>query len=149
MGKNQLLILIIVGVVIIAGVYLGLRSYRPAPQPQTINQTPVTEKSQPSPTDQNLKETSQDEHLVEITAAGFSPQSITIKAGQAVTWINKDKSSHQVASAVHPTHLVYPPLNTIGLLTSGEGKPLVFPQAGTFKYHDHLNPGFTGEVVVE
>lgn len=88
------------------------------------------------------------EYMVGITAEGFSPKEITIKAGSNVTWTNSDKVVHTVNSAVHPTHQVYPPLN-LGNIQPGDKKSLTFPTAGIYKYHDHLNPSLTGQVTVE
>jgi len=53
-----------------------------------------------------------------------------------------------VNSALHPTHLEYPPLN-LGVIKPGESKSLTFPEAGTYKYHDHLNPSLFGSVTVQ
>lgn len=87
-------------------------------------------------------------NTVKIQSSGFVPASISIKVGQTLTWVNADSVNHNVNSAVHPTHLVYPPLN-LGLIKSGEEKSLTFPKAGTYKYHDHLNPSLTGSVTVQ
>ena len=86
--------------------------------------------------------------IVKITQSGFSPKTVTIKVGEAVTWMNDDSAVHTVNSAVHPTHQVYPPLN-LGNIQAGGKLSLTFPEAGTYKYHDHLNPSLTGSVTVE
>ena len=90
-----------------------------------------------------------EKNVVKISSAGFLPKEITIKKGEEVTWVNEDSSGHQVNSAIHPTHQIYPPLNSVGLLESGEKKSLSFPDAGVYKYHDHLNPTLFGSVTVE
>ena len=61
------------------------------------------------------------------------------------------------ASAVHPTHRAYP--TTGGCLGStfdackgvqpGASWSFRFDIAGTWKYHNHLNPNNTGAIVVE
>lgn len=89
-----------------------------------------------------------EKNVVKITSSGFLPQNITIKTGESVRWVNDETLDHAVNSAVHPTHLLYPPLN-LGLIKSGEEKSLEFPTAGTYKYHDHLNPSLTGSVTVQ
>ncbi|MBI2580683.1 cupredoxin domain-containing protein [Candidatus Woesearchaeota archaeon] len=101
------------------------------------------------------------EKTIEITATGFSPSPLTIKAGQTVTFVNKDTAQHWPASAVHPTHAVYPePDGCIGSkfdackgLAQGESFTFVFNEKGSWKYHDHLNccsdPAFFGTIVVE
>lgn len=85
---------------------------------------------------------------VTISNSGYSPKDITIKPGESVTWTNSDSAVHTVNSAIHPTHQVYPPLN-LGNLAPGTSKSLTFPEAGTYKYHDHLNPTLFGSVTVE
>jgi plastocyanin len=95
-------------------------------------------------------------NVVEIAASGFSPSSITINAGDTVTFVNRDSAKHWPASAVHPTHSAYPePGGCIGSkfdacrgLSQGESFAFTFTHVGTWKYHDHLNPTTTGTVVV-
>ncbi len=100
-------------------------------------------------------------NTVEITAAGFNPNTFTVQAGEAVVFVNKDATEHWPASAAHPTHVVYPePGGCIGSkfdacksLATGEPFMFVFNQKGSWKYHDHLNccsdPAFFGTIVVE
>lgn len=96
-------------------------------------------------------------NTVEITSSGFSPNTLTINAGDTVTFVNKDSRSHWPASAVHPTHTVYPESGgCIGSkfdackgLAQSETFSFKFDQKGTWKYHDHLNPGLTGTIVVQ
>lgn len=95
-------------------------------------------------------------NVVGITASGFSPSTITVNAGDTVTFVNRDSAKHWPASAMHPTHSAYPePGGCIGSkfdachgLSQGESFAFTFTHAGTWKYHDHLNPGTTGTVVV-
>lgn len=137
---------VVVVLVILAGWYFIQSQQRqavpsPAPQVSPQEETPATSEATPSET--------ADKNVVKVSSSGFSPQNITITVGESVTWINEDSENHQIQSAVHPTHQLYPPLNTVGLLKSGEKKSLSFPEAGTYKYHDHLNPSFTASVTVE
>lgn len=128
--------------VLVAGVWLLTGSKKTAPNPSPAS-APAASQETASPS----AEVSQ--NVVNILSSGFMPQTITVKAGESVTWVNEDSVSHQVNSAPHPTHTNYPPLNTVGLIKAGESKSLAFPDAGSFKYHDHLNPSLTGTVVVE
>lgn len=114
----------------------------PASSPKAASSPKVAASPSASPAAKNAK------NIVKIQSSGFVPQSITVKAGEMVTWVNSDSVNHDLRSAVHPTHLVYPPLN-LGLIKPGEEKSLSFPKAGTYKYHDHLNPSSTGSVTVE
>ena len=145
MSSRNLVIGVIVVLVALVGWYYIQSQKGQVPQVPTVETQPETTPAttSASPTEEV------EENVVTITSSGFSPQNITVKAGESVTWINQDTSDHQVNSVVHPTHLVYPPLNTVGLLKPGGKKSLSFPDKGTYKYHDHLNPSLTGSVTVE
>lgn len=102
-------------------------------------------------------------HTIEMTTTGFKPRSLTIKAGDTVVFENKDRNRHWPASAVHPTHTVYPgsSINKCGTseeenifdackgMERGEEYSFAFIEKGTWNYHDHLNSALTGEIVVE
>lgn len=132
-------------VVLVAGYFL--LSNR-SPQTQT-NLTPTPTETSPSPSASPATSSAQLQTTsVKITSSGFVPTTVTIKAGDSVTWTNDDTSIHTVNSSPHPTHTDYAPLN-LNQLKSGESKSLTFPQAGTYKYHNHLRPSLTGSVVVQ
>ncbi len=139
MSRNQLIIAAALLVALMAGWYF--LSNKQTYQSTLAPTTETTKETSPSATVQK--------NIVTITSNGFTPQVVTIKAGESVDWVNNNSTSHEVNSAVHPTHQVYPPLNNVGLLKPGEQKTLSFPTAGTYKYHDHLNPSLTGVVTVE
>ncbi|MEK6950886.1 MAG: hypothetical protein AABX13_04150 [Nanoarchaeota archaeon] len=102
-------------------------------------------------------------HAVEITASGFLPGTVTVKAGDKVEWTNEHSVDAWPASAVHPTHKAYPGsdinkceskdrdniFDACQRLRQGGSWSFVFREKGTWKYHNHLNPGQTGTVVVE
>jgi len=88
------------------------------------------------------------ETVVDITKDGFSPSTVTVKAGESVSWTNADTGRHAVDSDPHPTNTDYPPLN-IGSVEPGDKKSLVFPEPGSYKYHDFDNPQFKGVVIVQ
>lgn len=85
---------------------------------------------------------------VSVAATGFSSASVTIPVGGTVTFTNVDTESHQIASNPHPVHTNFQALN-IAVLAPGASGAVVFDRAGTFGYHDHLNPGLTGIVIVQ
>lgn len=87
---------------------------------------------------------------ISITDKGFNPATITIKVGQAVTWTNDGKKQHQIASDPHPTDDALADLNDDAPLLTGDSFSYVFEEAGTYTYHDELNPlGLNGTVIVE
>lgn len=101
--------------------------------------------------------TSITENTVEITYSGFSPNTLTINAGDTITFVNKDTNPHWPASAIHPTHTAYPEsggcigskFDACKALSQGETFIFKFNQKGSWKYHDHLNPSLTGTITVQ
>jgi len=144
MSRNVMLTIIVIAVVVLGGWFL-IRSQQTPTSTSSVLTPTSTESSAPSASE---GATAQEENIVEITPNGFLPQGITIKTGESVTWQSKDMVDHTVNSALHPTHLEYPPLN-LGVIKPGESKSLTFPEAGTYKYHDHLNPSLFGSVTVQ
>lgn len=78
----------------------------------------------------------------------FSPASIEIKVGDTVTFTNNSSASIRIASNPHPGHTSYPALDS-GTLAAGATYSIVFPQAVTVNYHNHLNPAIGGTIVVK
>jgi plastocyanin len=99
---------------------------------------------------------------VHITESGFEPKTVTVEAGQVVFFINERDDESWVASNLHPTHTEYPgsdirncgtdtqatSFDTCRGIAPGERFVFQFTTPGTWKYHDHLKPSFTGEVSV-
>ena len=103
------------------------------PQPQLQQQPPATVQAQ---------------NTVTLTADGFLPSTLTIKAGTTVTWINNSGSDATVNSDPHPLHTDYPPLN-LGSFSDGQTLSLIFNTAGTHGYHNHFNSDQKGTIIVE
>ncbi|OHB03579.1 MAG: hypothetical protein A3B03_02545 [Candidatus Zambryskibacteria bacterium RIFCSPLOWO2_01_FULL_42_41] len=78
----------------------------------------------------------------------FSPSEVKIKKGGKVTWTNEGSRQVWPASAVHPTHLVYPGFDALKGLNAGESYSFVFEKVGEWAYHNHLNPSMRGKVKV-
>ena len=156
MSSQNLTITAVVVVLLLAlGGWFVLKSQNSAtPSPTPAATAVIQTVPSPSPMDSSAPTSSSSsattgEQMVTISSSGFSPATVTIKAGQTVTWTNKDTAMHTVNSDPHPVHTAYPPLNTVGRLSPGQVKSLSFPTAGTYRYHDHLNPDWTGTVVVQ
>ena len=75
-----------------------------------------------------------------ITIAGFEPSTMTIRTGQAVTWVNRTSANQQVTA--NDAAFASP------VLAPGARYSHTFPTAGTFGYRDALQPTMTGSVVV-
>jgi len=132
-------LIIVVAVVMVSGKF-GKKTTAPVSNTTQTQQQPQAGKVT----------TINNEQIITITAtnSGFDPETITIKSGTRVIWTSTSDGPVAIASADHPTHKVYPPLN-LGSFEKGSSVQLVFDKPGTYKYHDHLNPENTGTVVVE
>ncbi len=86
--------------------------------------------------------------IVEMTANGFNPPAVDIKAGTTVKFVNKDTVPHWPASGVHPTHEICKGFDAQKPLASGESYSYTFTEVKTCPMHDHLNPGTKGTITV-
>ena len=96
--------------------------------------------------------------IVIYTDSGFSPETIEIENGETVRWVNNSSRTLWVASAIHPTHTLYPEKNDSDCLGSsfdacGGIAPeasfeFTFNESGSWKYHNHLSTGRRGTVDV-
>lgn len=92
-----------------------------------------------------------------FTEQGYAPLSLVVPLGSIVTFVNKSAQPMWPASAMHPTHSIYPTAGgCIGSTFDACAQVLpegtwafTFDQKGTWKYHDHLNPRFFGQITVE
>ena len=120
----------------------------------SVDDTQETSHQESTDTAQEV-ETSQT--TIEISSSGFSPSTLTISKGTTVTFINRDSSTHQPASNPHPAHTGYPEEGTCSGsafdscngLSQGESWSFTFDEVGTWRYHDHLNSGMAGTIIVQ
>ena len=147
-GKNAALVIATLVVVLLIGAIIIKKSHRFTSSETSTPQQDIQNSATPSGQTASSSADS-NEIQVAVNSDGFSPSSVTIKAGQTVTWTNTDNTTHAVYSNPHPTHTDYPPLNSVGEIQPGQKKSFTFTQAGTYKYHDHLFPENGGTVVVQ
>jgi plastocyanin len=86
---------------------------------------------------------------VSLTKDGFAPSTVTIKAGNIVEWTSSDDAgTHIVAANPLKVHSELPSLVSTQL---GQGAiyRYKFTKAGTYHYHDEVNPQLNGTVVVK
>lgn len=79
---------------------------------------------------------------IEIKDFHFNPQTLTVKSGEKITWINRDEEPHTVVS-VEKQFKKSPPLDTDQEFTITAGA------AGTYTYFCSVHPKMTGTIVVE
>lgn len=135
------------------------------PPAEDPTEEPPAEESPPQPPTEDppaeppMEEPS--EFTIERTNTGYSPSTLTISVGDTVIFLNKSNSQNWPASDRHPTHTNYPGsgitkcgssttiFDACKELASGESYSFTFNEIGTWNYHDHLQPGKTGTIIVE
>jgi plastocyanin len=85
--------------------------------------------------------TSSKQNTIEIKDFAFNPQTITVKSGQTITWINRDEEPHTVVS-VEKQFKKSSALDTDQSFTITAGAP------GTYTYFCSVHPKMTGTIVV-
>lgn len=87
---------------------------------------------------------------VSIKATGFSPQTLQVKKGTQVIWLNLDARPHQIMTDPHPLHNSLSQFQQNSPLKQGDTFSFTFDKTGTFTYHDETNPlKVKGIVIVE
>lgn len=83
-----------------------------------------------------------------ITEDGFAPQTLQVKKGTYVRFVNKTDEWHWPASDIHPTHTLYSEFDPKQTIGPGEEWGFIFEKVGEWGMHDHLMPYVTGEIIV-
>jgi plastocyanin len=78
---------------------------------------------------------------VKIDNFSFAPESVTVKAGTTVTWINEDDIPHTVASSAKAFKSK--------ALDTDDTYAFTFMTPGVYQYFCSLHPHMTGTIVVE
>ena len=90
----------------------------------------------------NDDSTSSKQNRIEIKDFAFNPQTLTVKSGEKVTWINRDEEPHTIVS-VEKQFKKSTALDTDQEFTITVGAP------GTYDYFCSVHPKMTGTIVVE
>jgi plastocyanin len=85
---------------------------------------------------------------IKYTSSGFSPKTVTIKAGGTLKITNESGGSMQFNSDPHPSHTNLPGLN-VGSIGAGSSAQVTLTKKGTFGAHNHLKPSDKVTIVVE
>lgn len=155
--------------VLIVGVLLLLSACRQVEEPVQSAVAVQEYVSEESNSEENIaddvaaeEESASEEVTIEMISSGFSPSDVTVKAGGTVIFVNKDTNGHWPASAVHPTHTVYPgsskdkcgtveqdkTFDACSEVAPSDSYSFTFTEVGSWKYHDHLNPSNSGMITV-
>ncbi len=79
-------------------------------------------------------------NTIAIQNFAFSPATITLKAGDSITWTNQDAAPH-TATADDGSF-------DTGSLANGQSKSITFSKSGTFTYHCSVHPSMKATIVV-
>lgn len=143
--------IIVIGILVLIGIigFYSTRNSEPTEYTIGINR------------DQSNQQKSGEQYIIKITPNGFNPSVLTINAGERVIWVNKYNLPSWPASNVHPTHTLYPGsnINKCGTselifdacknLKQGESFSFTLNEKGSWRYHDHLDPGTGGTINVK
>lgn len=123
-------IIVIIVVIIIAGGYwfLTQKQYQPSTAPIVTQQ-----QLSPKPTATTTNGT------ITIQNFSFNPETLTIKQGDTVTWINQDTTAHIIKS------------DTFNSADLGQDDQFqfTFNAKGTFSYTCSIHPYMSGSIIVQ
>ena len=82
------------------------------------------------------------QNKIEIKDFAFNPQTITVKSGEKITWINRDEEPHTVVS-------VEKQFKKSSALDTDQDFTVVAGSPGTYTYYCSVHPKMTGTIVVK
>lgn len=147
---NKFFVSVIVVVAVVAG-YIFFKSEETlAPSPSN-SAIPIS------------KNTKTPERVVVYNESGYSPNTLTIKAGETVTFKNESSRVMWTASSGHPSHVDYSgssaqkhcpdttnaSFDSCAGIQPGNSWQFTFTKKGAWEFHNHLSPSHYGSVTVE
>lgn len=82
------------------------------------------------------------ENKIEIKDFNFDPPVLIVKAGEKITWVNRDEEPHTVVS-------VEKQFKKSSALDTGEEFTITANAPGTYTYFCSVHPKMTGTIIVE
>ena len=165
---------IILALIIIAGGYYFYDTYRKADfvKVEDLQQSPTTPNAPtPTPTKESVATptpktnqgggtfSSGEENVdggsgvqvleVVFDGSSFSPSPLNINVNDWVFFKNASDSDLWVASDPHHSHTGYAGFDSKKIIAKGATYKFEFTKAGTFGYHNDLNPSQTGSITVK
>lgn len=143
---KKVLLVLLIGAAVIGGVLL-------------VTRKPASDSAKTESTTQSGTQGSQDtepptsstgsETTVTYNGSSFSPAQVKAKPGTKINFVNQSSSPMWVASDPHPVHTDFSAFDAEKSSTQGQTYSFTFDKPGKYDFHNHLNPGNTGTVVVE
>lgn len=163
---NKKIAIVLVIIIVIVGSYVlfkGPKAQAPTTETPTTSVPNSTENTETENMENEDATVLPAENIITYTGEGYSPDTLTIKLGETVTWKNESSSGMWTASAMHPSHIVYSgtslqehcpddeevAFDACGSVQPGNSWSFTFNKQGTWKYHNHLIPKYFGTIVVE
>ena len=145
------LLLILVPVAVITGVVAWVVAGRSG-QSETATPSENTASSQPASSADCSRVTDKAVTITYSSAGAFSPACVTVATGTTITWDNQSGQEIQVGADPHPVHSGDRAISggefTLNVPAHGT-KSETINKAGSFSYHNHVNPSATGKIIVE
>jgi plastocyanin len=85
--------------------------------------------------------TSVAQNSIQIANMAFSPDTLTVKVGDKVTWTNQDTVGHS-ATADDKSF-------DTGVIAQGQSGSITFSKAGTYSYHCSIHPNMQAKIIVQ
>jgi plastocyanin len=142
---NKKLIVALAVVIVLGGAlwaYFATRPNASAPQ----NDTSTSD--HPRGEEDDTSEAAVEGTELTYTDEGFSPKSLSVKAGTTIKIMNKSAGPLEFSSDDHPTHTKHPEFNLMTIQAGGE-EALEVKTTGTWGYHNHLKAQDSGTITVK
>lgn len=152
--RSAIISIVVLGIIaVVAYFLLATRTQAPqeavAPQQQEENTEQDSSNNEGDEQAPNEEENTQPAIVTAvINDEGFASATIIARKGDRIVFVNRGTSAHWPASAVHPTHEVYPELDAKAPVAPGQSWTFTATNVGEWRIHDHLNPSETATVII-
>ncbi|MBI2109159.1 MAG: hypothetical protein HYT93_03200 [Parcubacteria group bacterium] len=158
MQSKVILGIVLVLLVVVGGLFF-FNKKAAAPETNSMQEVKQEVSNTPLPSTLNKAGEKISATVVTYTKDGFSPETVEIKAGETVMFKNESELSLWVASAIHPTHSLYPKKSSSDCLGSsfdacavtapGSSWSFAFTEVGSWNYHNHIQANHRGTITVK
>ena len=139
--NSKVIIGIIIVLVILGGGYYAWHKHSEMQQSTAMQNMTMPTQSQSQKSSAGSTAQPKTADAVTIKNFAFSPVTITVKAGQSVTWTNEDSIGHSATADDNSWDT--------GVLSQGQSKAITFAKAGTYTYHCSVHPNMKATVIVQ